>query len=232
MRSRRFLASSLLFTAEPMVGKMVLPRFGGTPSVWNTCLLYFQVIVLIGYAASGGLITRGHDDRVASAAYLLPMGVLLAIGSAFPPFALDPSIAVAESDPTAGVFWTLVASSTIPMVLLAAAAPLIQHWFRLTGYPRSDDPYFLYAASNAGSLLALFTYPLAIEPNLRIARASPALEIGIPRRRGPAHGLRTGRAPPEPSTRLQRPSMPVRRRARRPGASWPGRPWPSSRRAG
>src|SRR5262249_409341 len=88
-----FLASFLLFCAEPMVGKMVLPLFGGTPAVWNTCLVFFQLILLCGYAAfGGGLIPRRHHDRVASPLYLVPLGLILAMGCVAPPIAPDPSV--------------------------------------------------------------------------------------------------------------------------------------------
>jgi SAM-dependent methyltransferase len=164
-----FLASFLLFWAEPMIGKMVLPLFGGTPAVWNTCLVYFQLILLCGYAAfGGGLIPRGHQDRVASPLYLVPLGLILALGCVAPPIAPVPSVVGPESFPAVRLFWTLATSFSIPLLMVTAAAPLVQNWFSMTGHPRAHDPYFLYAASNAGSLLALLAYPFAIEPNLSL----------------------------------------------------------------
>src|SRR5947209_16825678 len=86
-----FLAAVLLFSAEPMIGKMVLPLFGGTPAVWNTCLVYFQVVLLGGYAVSGRLgVDRGDERRSISLFYLLPLGLLLAVGCAMPPMAPTP----------------------------------------------------------------------------------------------------------------------------------------------
>ena len=82
------------------------------------------------------------------------------------PIAPDPTAGVASNDPAARLFWILVTSSTIPLLVVATTAPLIQRWFTATGHHRAHDPYFLYAASNAGSLLGLLAYPFAIEPNL------------------------------------------------------------------
>src|SRR5262245_43278976 len=155
-----FLAAVLLFTAEPMIGNMVLPLFGGTPAVWNTCLVYFQLILLCGYAAfGGGLIPRGHEDGSVSPRYLVPLGILLAMACAAPPLAPDPGFAERYKDPAMGLFLTLVVSLTLQLLMVATTAPLIQNWFRLTGHPRAHDPYFLYAASNAGSLIGLLAYP-------------------------------------------------------------------------
>jgi hypothetical protein len=175
-----FLAAVLLFTAEPMIGKMVLPLFGGTPAVWNTCLVYFQLILLCGYAAfGGGLIPRGHEDGIVSPLYLVPLGILLAMACAAPPLAPDPGFAERYKDPAVGLFLTLVVSLTLPLLMVATTAPLIQNWFRLTGHPRAHDPYFLYAASNAGSLIGLLAYPFAIEPNLSLHAQSRLWRAGF-----------------------------------------------------
>jgi hypothetical protein len=162
-----FLASVLLFTAEPMIGKMVLPLFGGTPAVWNTCLVYFQLILLCGYAYSGGsLIPRGHEQRVVSLVFLIPTSGLLILASAAPPITPGPSVTSSLHGPSIRLFETLVTTSFLPLFLVAATAPLAQTWFALIGHPRSHDPYFLYAASNCGCLLALLAYPFIVEPNL------------------------------------------------------------------
>lgn len=175
-----FLASVLLFTAEPMIGKMVLPLYGGTPGVWNTCLVYFQSILLLGYATlGGGLIRRGREDDIVSPLYLLPLAMLLAIACSAPPLAPGPDAAGADLYPAIGLFWTLAVSLTLPLLMVATAAPLVQNWFRLTGHPRAHDPYFLYAASNAGSLIALLAYPVAVEPNLNLHAQSRLWKAGF-----------------------------------------------------
>lgn len=174
-----FLASALMFAAEPMVGKMVLPIFGGTPAVWNTCLVYFQMILLGGYAGfGGGLIPSGAERKLASPGYLLILAGLLAIGIASP-MAPDPGPSAGYEHPAAGLLRTLLGAFTVPLLMVAMAAPLVQHWFRLTRHPRADDPYFLYAASNAGSLLALLAYPLAIEPNLSLREQARFWRAGL-----------------------------------------------------
>jgi hypothetical protein len=161
-----FLASVLLFTAEPMIGKMVLPLFGGTPAVWNTCLVYFQLVLLCGYGVCFGLqVARAHEHRAVWLCSLLLLGLALTLAGLSPPIAADPSVGSPDLAPVFRVFRTLVDSATLPLCLVAVIAPLVQVWFSLTDHSRSRDPYFLYAASNAGSLLALVAYPFAIEPN-------------------------------------------------------------------
>lgn len=177
-----FLAAVLLFSAEPMIGKMVLPLFGGTPSVWNTCLLYFQLVVLFGYALAGFLPPQSQNARlverelVAVPALLLVTAILLGGGLMLPFGVAPPPSHRAEAivaNPTFPLINTLMGSASLPLWLAAAASPLLQRWFAATGHPRAHDPYFLYAASNAGSLLALLAYPFAIEPNLSLkAQAS------------------------------------------------------------
>ncbi len=174
-----FLASALLFAAEPMVGKMVLPIFGGTPAVWNTCLVYFQMILLGGYAGfGGGLIPSASERKLASPGYLLILAGLLAIGIASP-MVPDPALAAGYDHPAAALLMTLLLSFTVALLMVAMAAPLVQHWFRLTRHPRADDPYFLYAASNAGSLLALLAYPFAIEPSLSLREQARLWRAGL-----------------------------------------------------
>ena len=158
-----FLASALLFSVQPMIGKMVLPVFGGTPAVWNTCLVFFQGTLLCGYLFSHGVGRTGSTalHRV-SGFYLLAFAALLAAGYLMQPIALEPS-AIGRCRWTMTrrliLLGVLCGSATLPLVMVSATAPLVQGWFALTGHPRSSDPYFLYAASNAGSLLAFWPIP-------------------------------------------------------------------------
>src|SRR5262249_37284266 len=152
-----FLSAFLLFSAQPMLARMVLPRFGGSPAVWNTCMVFFQGAVLAGYglahATSAWLGPRRQS--------LFHLG-LLAIPIASLPFAA-PSVVDPVGRPTRQLLAGLVIAAGLPFVVVATTAPLLQRWFSATGDRRAGDPYFLYAASNAGSLLALVGYVTLIE---------------------------------------------------------------------
>jgi hypothetical protein len=211
-----FLAAALLFSVQPMIGKMALPVLGGTPAVWNTCLVYFQVVLLLGYlfvhgvrrwsrinvglrsAKGRALAERGPTFREAIAGlhlshneaserrrihgtYLFVLAILLSLGFVLQPILIRMSARAQSSvaeHPAAVLLTILGRSATLPLVMVAATAPLLQCWFALTPHPRARDPYFLYAASNAGSLLALVTYPLLIEPNLGLSAQSRAWRAG------------------------------------------------------
>ena len=168
-----FLASVLLFSVEPMIGKMVLPVFGGTPSVWNTCLVYFQMMLLCGYLFALGVDrTKEVEPHRVSMVALLTVAALLAAGWFLQPIALQADVGrpiSSNKSPAVALLGILFLSATLPLVMVSAITPLVQHWFALTGHPRAHDPYFLYAASNSGSLLALLAYPFLIEPNLGLA---------------------------------------------------------------
>lgn len=170
-----FLAALLLFWVEPLFAKMVLPLLGGAPAVWTTAMMFFQGALLAGYAYAHLLGRRlplrwqvmVHLALLALAATLLPLG----IDAAWLPPA-DGSI----------VLWLLAmmaATLGLPFFVLAASAPLLQHWFARSGHPAAGDPYFLYAASNLGSLAALLGYPLLLEPSLRLAQQSLAWTGGF-----------------------------------------------------
>jgi hypothetical protein len=170
-----FVSATLLFLVQPMVGKMILPLLGGTPAVWNTCMVFFQALLLAGYyyahKTSSGL-TAPRQVRVHSLLLLLTLGVL-ALGAAFvenhSPVPVIKSLAPQGSDiPFFGVLLLLAAAIGLPFFTISTTAPLLQKWFSETGHPSAKDPYFLYAASNFGSLLALLAYPFVVEPYLRL----------------------------------------------------------------
>jgi hypothetical protein len=159
-----FLSAFLLFLVEPMIAKMVLPILGGTPMVWNTCVLFFQMTLLAGYAYAHG-VTSWIDTRYRWLAYaavlLLPLVAL--------PFGLQgASNPPADGSPIVWLFGVLLKSIGLPFFALATSASLLQKSFSTTGHPSARDPYFLYAASNVGSLLALLAYPVMVEPQLRL----------------------------------------------------------------
>jgi len=178
-----FLAAVLLFSIQPMIGKMVLPVLGGTPSVWNTCLVYFQVMLLCGYLFTHGIGPgEGIELRRVSVFFLLLLATLLALGYYLQPIVIQPSSGWRNSgndNPALVLLGILCGSATLPLVMVSATAPLLQCWFALSGHPRARDPYFLYAASNSGSLLALLAYPFVIEPNLGLTVQSRVWRTGF-----------------------------------------------------
>jgi hypothetical protein len=155
-----WLGAALLFVVEPMVGKALLPALGGAPAVWGTCLVFFQVALLAGYAWAHLVASR-----VPLCAQPLVHGLLVAAA-----FASLPLHAPAGAPPAQQAFpvpWLvgrLSATVGLPFVAVSATSPLVQRWFAAA----RRDPYFLYAASNAGSLVALLAYPVIIEPRFTL----------------------------------------------------------------
>jgi hypothetical protein len=173
-----FLGAVLLFSIQPMIGKMVLPVLGGTPGVWNTCMVFYQAALLAGYAYAH-LGTSWLGFRGQAGVHV----VLLAAAWAFLPIAIAaaPGAGAAASGrfPAFWLFGVLVAGAGLPFFAGTATAPLLQRWYSLGRYAGSHDPYFLYAASNAGSLLGLMAYPWLIEPSLSLPRQGRAWTIGF-----------------------------------------------------
>lgn len=157
-----FLSAALVFSVQPIIAKLVLPRLGGSPSVWTVAMLFFQTVLLAGYFYAH-LLARGLTPR----AQALLHGAVLIAGALFLPFALPADWAPDPQAPVTvqalGLFALLVA---VPFFALSANAPLLQHWYARTGQPDAADPYFLYGASNVGSIAALLAYPLVLEPFL------------------------------------------------------------------
>jgi hypothetical protein len=160
--STAFLGAYLLFCVEPMIARMVLPEFGGSPAVWNTCVLFFQAALLAGYVYAHAL---GRWPGARGQA-LLHVG-LLALPIVALPIAV-PAYAAGGGDPALRLLGRLMIAAGLPFFVVATTAPLLQRWFAATGHRRAGDPYFLYAASNAGSLLALVSYVTLIEPSLTL----------------------------------------------------------------
>ena len=155
-----FVSALLLFSVQPLFTRMVLPRLGGSPAVWSVAMVFFQSLLLAGYAYAHYL-TQIRSRAVAIAVHL----VLLVIAG----LSLPLSIASGWGEPpTSGyAFWLLglfAVSIGLPFFALAANNPLLQAWFVRTGHPNGPDPYFLYASSNVGSFLALLSYPVLLEP--------------------------------------------------------------------
>src|SRR5262245_24112595 len=146
-----------------MVGKMILPKLGGTPQVWNTCMVFFQSALLAGYAYTHAVSTRlklRHQILLHGAILFLPFLILLPNG----PFNVSGFSPTTGGNPIPQTLWLLAMIVGIPFFVVASSAPLLQRWFAATGHVAAQDPYFLYAASNAGSLLSLLAYPFVVEP--------------------------------------------------------------------
>jgi hypothetical protein len=169
-----FVSAGLLFVVEPMISKMALPQLGGSPNVWNTCLFFFQATLLLSYTYAHGLArVCGRTGQIGAHAAVVVAAVSFALPLKF----------AGETMPSGPpVFWLLgqLAVTVGPVFFaIAATAPLLQRWFSQIGHPASRDPYFLYGASNLGSLLALIAYPLVIEPNLSLDRQSELWSKGF-----------------------------------------------------
>ncbi len=170
-----FLSAALIFAVQPMFTKLVLPRLGGSPSVWSVAMVFFQAALLAGYAYAH-LITRYLPGRVSIAVHLAVLSLAL--------FSLPLAIAAGWGRPPAsGEAFYLIGLFTIsiglPFFALAANAPLLQAWFARSGHPSARDPYFLYAASNVGSFLALLSYPFVIEPLTRLGEQTRFWTFGF-----------------------------------------------------
>ena len=165
-----FVGAFLLFWVQPLVGKALLPLLGGTPAVWNTCMLFFQALLLAGYAYAHAL-TRWLPARAQG----LLHGALLLLAALALPFAAGSQAGPPEG--AAPVWWllkTLLVTAGPPFFVLSAGAPLLQRWYSRTRARDASDPYFLYAASNAGSLCALLGFPVLLEPVLTLGQQSRA----------------------------------------------------------
>lgn len=161
-----FLSATLLFLVELLMAKMILPLLGGSPSVWNTCMVFYQATLLAGYAyahASSAWLSLRHQ-------LLLHMALVVVPVIALPLGITEDWIPPAEESPVIWLLALLLVSVGLPFFILSASTPLLQKWFSSTDHPSAKDPYFLYAASNLGSMLALLGYPTLIEPFLPVKK--------------------------------------------------------------
>lgn len=166
-----FISAALMFSVQPMIAKMILPCFGGAPAVWNTCMVFFQAALLAGYGYVH-LTTTGPKHR-RQTVFHVALVFLALMAAPLLTLAFQPSttwLPPGGANPIPWVLGLLTVSVGLPFFALAATAPLVQRWFVSTGHPDARDPYFLYGASNTGSMLALISYPLIIEPNFRLTQ--------------------------------------------------------------
>jgi hypothetical protein len=172
--STLFLSALLLFAVQPMFAKMVLPILGGSPAVWSVAMCFFQAALLGGYAYAHWLNSHVRT----------PIAVLIHLGVVMTAMLMLP-LGIAEgwgNPPEDGLhFWVLAlfaVSIGLPFFALAGNSPLLQAWFARTGHKHAQDPYFLYGSSNLGSLLALLSYPILIEPAAALMQQSGLWSLG------------------------------------------------------
>src|SRR5262249_6451290 len=151
-----------------------LPLLGGSPAVWNTAVVFYEATLLGGYIYAH-VITRYLNPRRQALVHivlvLLPI-LVLPIGI---PGGWSPPT---SHDPIAWLLALLVVAVGLPFFVVSTSSPLLQAWFARTGHRTATDPYFLYAASNVGSMLALIVYPALVEPHLRLAEQSRLWALG------------------------------------------------------
>jgi hypothetical protein len=168
-----FLSAALLFDIQPMYAKMLLPLAGGAPAVWNTVVVFFQLSLVVGY-----LLAHLERSLIPLKAQTVSHVAVAALALAVLPFRLVASNGGAVVHPVPFVLLSLFAGAGLPFIVISATSPLLQSWFARLGHARSHDPYFFYSASNAGSLLGLAVYPLALEPFFGVALQSRMWAVG------------------------------------------------------
>src|ERR1041385_8569441 len=182
-----FLGSFLLFLVEPIAGKRLLPLLGGSAAVWTTCLVFFQTVLLLGYACAHWLATR---LRPKTQALVYSVLLLAALGQTF--FNLRPHPHASTLNPIASVFVVLTTLIGLPFFVLSATNPLLQSWYSRvfakaaasgtgneTVVEVLSPPYRLFALSNFGSLLALVVYPWLLEPRLSLGAQASGWLVGF-----------------------------------------------------
>jgi spermidine synthase len=169
-----FTAAALLFCVQPMFGKMALPLLGGSSAVWTALLLFFQTALLLGYLYAHALGTL-LPTRLQICVHLVVVALAaLALPVAIP----DGSIPDGNEAPVVWLIAILTVAVGVPYTVIAATSPLLQRWFAQSGHKSASDPYYLYVASNAGSLIGLLGYPLVMEPLVGVSAQSTLWTTG------------------------------------------------------
>src|ERR1700675_2524596 len=167
-----FVSAFLLFQVQLLMGREVLPLFGGAAAVWTVCVFVFQLLFLAGYGYSHGLATwlPVRKQITGHGALLAPSAIFIAVQA----YTYSAPIGSAANwqprpgaDPTWAIAQFLISAIGLPFFLLSATSPLMQHWFAQVRLRRL--PYRLYALSNAGSLLGLLSYPSLVEPHIPLS---------------------------------------------------------------
>src|SRR6185436_19397240 len=168
-----FTGAFLLFQVQPLIGKYILPWFGGGPGVWTTCMLFFQSLLLAGYAYAH-FASRWLRIRAQIVLHLVLVATALAFLPVIPRESWKPQ---GGGAPVLQILFLLAANLGLPYFVLSSTGPLMQHWF---GRSRPGvSPYRLYALSNAGSLLALVSYPFFVENHFSRATQATIWGCGL-----------------------------------------------------
>lgn len=169
-----FVSAMLLFAIQPMFARMVLPVLGGAPSVWAVAMCFFQAALLAGYCYAHFLIARLGAQRSGLVHLALCAVAFIALPIGLPVWFGEPP----AGEPYLWQLGLFAVAVGLPFMAVAANAPLLQAWFASTGHAQGRDPYFLYAASNLGSLIALLGYPFVLEPLFGVATLSRVWTVG------------------------------------------------------
>ncbi len=168
-----FVGSALLFLVQPMVARLLLPAAGGSASLWSTAMVFFQVTLLGGY-----LWAHFTTSKLGVSRHRGLHLVLLALPLLVLPLAVPGGWSLDADRPILDTLWVLGVMVGLPFFALSTASPTLQRWFSETGHPHAQDPYFLYAAGNVGSIGALLGYPLIIEPRLGLGAQTTLFTVG------------------------------------------------------
>ncbi|MDQ1405067.1 MAG: hypothetical protein QOG55_696 [Acidobacteriaceae bacterium] len=169
-----FLSAALMFTLEPMFAKMILPVLGGTPAIWNTCMVFYQATLLAGYAYANVSTKAPPSPRRA----VIQLAILLVPLAVLPIHLPHAWVPPTENSPIPWLILVLAAAIGLPFFCLATITLVLQKWFVDVEHASARDPYFLYAASNIGSMFGLLCYPLIIEPHLGLRDQSFVWTLG------------------------------------------------------
>jgi len=168
-----FLGAFLLFQVQPLIARHILPWFGGGTGIWTACMLFFQIVLLAGYAYAH-LLTSRVAPRKQVLVHFCALAVALPFLGIAPGATWKPT---GEESPTLHILALLLTHIGVPFAVLSATSPLLTKWFN--GLWPEKNPYRLYALSNAGSLLALFSYPFVVEPALRLSEQASWWAVGF-----------------------------------------------------
>jgi len=170
-----FSSASLMFVLQPMFGKALLPLLGGSASVWNTCMVFYQSILFFGYLYAHLLSTHLSYHK-----QFFIHGALIIISLSFLPISIAESSAPPTvGNPSAWLLSILFFSIGLPFFILSTTSPLLQKWFSGLGHQTSHDPYYLSMASNSGSLIALLSYPFLLEPEFGLTQLQQLWSTGF-----------------------------------------------------